>query len=55
MRETEITVQVFDKLEEIEKILTQKGYHKKEEFCLFGWNCWNTKYEVSKKQFTMVC
>lgn len=34
MRETEITVQVFDKLLDIEKVLVKNGYHKKEEYCL---------------------
>ena len=32
MRETEITVQVFDKFEEIEKVLTQKGYKSFRQF-----------------------
>lgn len=46
MRKTEITIQVFDKLEEIEKVLTQKGYHKKEEYCLR--DHYFTKFEDAK-------
>ena len=46
MRKTEITVQVFDKLLDIEKVLTQKGYHKKEEYCLR--DHYFTKFEDAK-------
>ena len=46
MRKTEIIVQVFDKLLDIEKVLTQKGYHKKEEYSLRDHYC--TKFEDAK-------
>ena len=46
MRETEITVQVFDKLLDIEKALVKNGYHKKEEYCLR--DHYFTKFENAK-------
>ena len=46
MRKTEITVQVFDKLLGIEKVLAKNGYHKKEEYCLR--DHYFTKFENSK-------
>ena len=46
MRETEITVQVFDELLDIEKVLVKNGYHKKEEYCLH--DHYFTKFEDAK-------
>ena len=46
MRKTEITVQVFDKLLDIEKVLAKNGYHKKEEYCLR--DHYFTKFENAK-------
>ena len=46
MRETEITVQVFDELLDIEKVLVKNGYHKKEEYCLR--DHYFTKFENAK-------
>lgn len=46
MRKTEITVQVFDKLLDIEKGLAKNGYHKKEEYCLR--DHYFTKFENAK-------
>ena len=46
MRETEITVQVFDELLDIEKVLAKNGYQKKEEYCLR--DHYFTKFEDAK-------
>lgn len=46
MRETEITVQIFDKLLDIEKALVKNSYHKKEEYCLR--DHYFTKFEDAK-------